>query len=176
MSRWWSISTTRRRGVLALLCALLGVGGCVAGSDNQPTVRALDTLCGDAASCYATGAVRRTSGPTADSIGYQLGPGAGALTIPFEAGTSSAGVLVRGSGRLYVRLSGCNQCRDFSRRVGADPQWIDLAAGVPDAGIYDAGDAPASAELAVHDDGSQIDIIDVQDTPPSCSVAPAGPR
>ena len=171
--------TARRRVVLVLLCGGLWAGGCVGFGNGSPTpqVRSLDSMCqGDA--CTTMGSTRKTSGPTADSIGYRLGPGLGTLDIPVDSGIAGLSVLVRGSGHFHATLSDCTGCPRLSYAVGADYAWVDLIAH--DAGSAQSYDAGLSSypgiELSVDDDGSHVDLADVRSVPDwSCSVV-AGPR
>lgn len=186
MSRSSAVSTTRRwrRLLLALLGAALVVGGCLSssgGGGTQRSVRALDSFCGDAAACRTTGAAERTTGPTADSVGYRLGPGPATLDIPLDDTTTGLEVLARGRGALHVTLAGCSDCPDVAHEVGADYAWTDLTDVhvTEDGGWFGDAGPPSNpvVELSVRDDRSHVDIADVEQTYYSyCSVAPAGPR
>lgn len=166
------MSTTRayRRPVmLALVVALVWSAGCTMDLGSKPDVRALDSMCQGNA-CVTTGSARRTTGITADSVGYQLGPGAGSLRIPVDGQAGGLSVLVRGKGNFYLSLVGCSSCSPESREATSDYRWVDLYS-VEDGGIdgYDAapyvGAEPPpqyTIELSVEGDGSHIDIADLK--------------
>lgn len=178
--------------MLATLAVLLGMGAC--GGPGGPHVehhpRLLDKICqGD--QCTITGAVRRTTGLTSDSVGYQLGPGAGSIVIPSPG--NNASVLVRGHGALYDNCTG-SRSGCVASNVPANYTWIDVLSTIEsdggpgaaaDGGLGEAGDAgPADAGggrrvlvLSVEDNGSVVHLGDVRTSETLlCSVAPAGPR
>ncbi len=93
---------------------LLVIGALLACATPTPE-RLLDQTCREGR-CKTIGSARETSGLTADSIGYELGPGPGSVTItvPGQKASSSAylEVLVKGSGSLVVSAgaAGCTSC------------------------------------------------------------------
>lgn len=123
----------------------------------------LGDLCGGNA-CTTTGSARRTTGLTSDTIGYQLGPGAGSLLL--TNAPSGLSVMVRGHGTFYVEQSGSF---GTGHDVPSDYAWVDING--QDAGRTDV-------ELSVADDGSELHVADLRTTTSGfrCSVAPAGPR
>lgn len=155
----------RRRGLLVAGVMALGVGACFGPVDaSGPIPQQLTDLCKGGA-CDTTGAARRTTGLTSDTIGYQLGPGAGSVLIPSARGSFSA--LVRGHGTFSMELSGSSTVEhDIPRRYA----WIDVG-GNEDGGLSDI-------RFSVADDGSELHLADLRVMFPAgtCSVVPVGPR
>ena len=85
---------------LVVLAALLACG-------TPSPERLLDDACLDQ-QCATSGSARETSGLTADSIGFELGPGPGSVNImvPALPGSLGTGVelLLRGSGSVSVTI------------------------------------------------------------------------
>jgi hypothetical protein len=105
-----------------LLIANLALLAC-----SSPTPeRFLDQACRDR-QCNTTGSARETSGITGDSIGFELGPGPGSVTIdvdvPVRTDPGRFELLDRGSGSLVVTVApvACTDCR--SRSIGLHDDW-----------------------------------------------------
>lgn len=168
--RWCSMSNNRR-GLLAIAIAILLAGACSGADLSKPTerLRILDDLC-QADGCTTSGSARRTTGLTSDSVGYQLGPGAGSLVMPRPPG-DNVSILVRGHGTLRVNcVRGGADCS--SEPLPADYDWIDVVWAA------DGGDAgPQLLDLSVDEGGSEAHLADVRShNPLACSIAAAGPR
>ncbi len=150
--------------------ALLAVGACMGNVDLSSSSGAtgesqqLSALCQDSA-CDTTGTARRTTGITSDTVGFQLGPGAGSVLVPSVPGHFA--VLVRGHGTFSADLFGKYTAQ---HDIPPDYTWVDIG-GDEDAGIADV-------RFSVADDGSELHIADLRTLVgyAGCSVAPAGPR
>ena len=72
-----------KRARRALLLAFIAFGCFSACSDERDysESRLIDRVCASQA-CAVSGSARQTQGLTADSIGFQLGPGAGSVVFP----------------------------------------------------------------------------------------------
>ncbi len=102
------------RGRLLLLFSALAVAGaCSSNVESRP--RLLDESCGGG-ECTTSGAARQTTGLTADSLGYELGPGPAKLTIPLQSFSDpnhdafDAEVLLEGHGTITGRLLQGDNC------------------------------------------------------------------
>lgn len=162
------MSRARRRAFLvAGVVALLAAGACSSPSDfgsQQGASQELTGLCTDS-TCDTTGSARRTTGLTSDTIGFQIGPGAGSVLIPSVPGHFS--VLVRGHGTFSAELIGTSTAQ---HDIPKDYAWVDIG-GDADAGLSDV-------RFSVANDGSELHMADLSVVlaPGNCSVAPAGPR
>lgn len=166
MSRRYSISRGRRRAVLGGGVLALVVAGACSGPDlSKPIVQPqqLNDLCAGSA-CTTTGSARRTTGLTSDTIGYQLGPGAGSVLVP--RAPSGLSVLVRGHGTFSV-----DAASSFGADHTAPSDYAWIVVDDEDAGVADV-------QFSVADDGSELHIADLRTTTSGlrCSVAPAGPH
>jgi len=135
--------------VLVLIAALLACA--------TPTPeRLLDQTCREGR-CKTTGSARETSGLTADSIGYELGPGPGSVTItvPGHNASTSADleVLVKGSGSLVVS-TGCTTC-SHSIELHDGWRWEHVAGGFE-------GTEPLTVVVETLDDTSRAALLDVR--------------
>ncbi len=161
------MSRARRRALLlAGIAALLAVNGCFGSLDlsSGPDPQWLTGLCADNA-CATMGSARQTTGITSDTIGFQLGPGAGSVLIPSVPGDLS--ILARGYGTFSAELLGGST---VERDIPKDYGWVDIG-GSDDGGV-------SNVRFSVSGDGSRLHIADLRVTLPAghCSVAPAGPR
>jgi hypothetical protein len=113
------------------LPGLVVLGALLACATPSPE-RLLDNACLDGA-CPTTGSARQTTGLTADSIGFELGPGPGSVTIAVPSGSSfttdQLDLLVRGSGQLLVtiRASSCSPaCSTRSIELTKNWRWATM--------------------------------------------------
>jgi hypothetical protein len=176
------------RGSVAFagLCAFVA---CTNNVDSK--ARLIDDACANSA-CTLSGSARQTSGITADSIGFKVGPGAGKITIPIPPYASSNNymnveVLVSGHGQFTGRLMR-QSCGDGGAcaptpvdtatiYVGRDYGWASV--GTYSVGSGSSGFAGLSAEIEVTDSSANVDLLDVRyetfDTI-RCSVSTPGAR
>ncbi|MBE7484574.1 MAG: hypothetical protein HS104_31985 [Polyangiaceae bacterium] len=118
----------RRRGIVVL--ALLGCSACFDFTDPAPgDPRLLDRVCSLPEDCTTSGSAERTTGITADSVGFRLGPGGGSVTITLVS-TSGSGareleVLASGAGTLRVTSAALGVSEVFDLR--ADYDWYRVA-------------------------------------------------
>jgi hypothetical protein len=113
---------------------LVVLGALLACATPSPE-RLLDGACRDQ-QCPTSGSARQTTGLTADSIGFELGPGPGSVTItaPLQFGDRLE-LLVRGQGSLSVTIesSACApQCNVFPIELKEQWRWapVGSTAGV----------------------------------------------
>lgn len=161
----------RRRVWLAL-----SVGVCSAcfdfGDPAPEDPRLLDRACESSDDCKTSGKARKTTGITADSLGFELGPGGGSVTIPLRAEGGgdqvSVEVLVAGTGQVEVSSSELSASESFT--LGDDHEWFPLA-GV-------ASSTSVTLRVSVTGD-SRAELVDIRAhglDHTGCSVAAVGRR
>lgn len=176
-----------------LVTGAVALSACVEIGTRPTPPRLLDLACKSDA-CIVAGSVHRTTGPTADTLGFHFGPGAGSLSIPLDgllsqgADTSdlaSLEALVSGHGTLSIDAEGgaCGpSCGGASETVQGAYDWVHFDIE-PDGGVWpgatDSGDAGYAGVgvlvLRVANDGSEFDLADLRYTPGiSCSVVAPG--
>ena len=128
--------------------------------------RLLDTACNEG-TCKTTGAERRTTGLTADSIGFQIGPGKGEVLIPIpmlnrpDDNAFDVTVLVQGTGTAQVTLrhTACTSgCGETSVALGTDYRWAIAGSGRIGSGSIDA----LEVSVATSDASSHADVLDLR--------------
>lgn len=137
--------------------------------------RLLDRACASATACTTSGKARRTTGITDDSVGFELGPGGGSVTIPLVADSSSdevlVEVLVAGSGKVDVSSSELSASDSFT--LSGDYEWF------PVGGVI-SGASSGSVKLRVGVTGdSRAELVDIRARGldhAGCSVAAVGRR
>lgn len=140
--------------------------------------RLLDRACASEDDCATTGSALRTTGITADSVGYRLGPDEGSVTIPLERIASDEFVfelLVTGEGAISVSSAGLGISENLE--LGSDYDWKRVSGKIPSGSDAGSFDNPFELTLAVSD-GSHADIADIRavglDYPSSCAVRTPG--
>lgn len=126
--------------------------------------RLLDEACRDRR-CTTTGSARETTGLTADSIGFVLGPGPGRVTIPMDdsgAFTYDAlELLVKGSGSVVVTVDRgqCSSCG--SRSIELQDEWRWEPGGSTVFGFgFDT--SPFTIVVETLDDSSRAELLDLR--------------
>jgi hypothetical protein len=93
--------------------------------------RLLDRACNEIDACPTTGSAQRTTGITADSIGYRLGPGDGSVTITLApvtgAGSFVFELLLAGEGQVQVWSTAFYDVLTLSDEY----EWHSIAGGTP---------------------------------------------
>jgi hypothetical protein len=105
-----------------------------------------------------------TSGPTADTVGIHMGPGAGTATIgvsttsPNSSGYIwSAEVLVSGSGSFSVNEKGCESANaGKTNQAPADYAWFSAQS------CTGVGSDPSRTVTIAISEGTVLDIADVR--------------
>lgn len=158
---------------------LLGVVVCSACFDFQDAgpgdPRLLDRACSGSDRCTTSGKARRTTGITADSVGFELGPGGGSVVIPLLADSSSdevsVEVLVAGSGKVDVSSSELSASDSFT--LSDDYEWFQVGGAI-------SGSSSGSVKLRVGVTGdSRAELVDIRARGldhVGCSVAAVGRR
>jgi hypothetical protein len=140
---------------IPLLTVILALLACAPATPE----RFLDQACGEK-QCKTTGSARETSGLTSDSIGFELGPGPGSVTIAVDvpAGTFPGRfeLLVRGSGSLVVTVApaGCTDCGSHSIELHDDWRWEVAKEGVTGQSF--------SVTVETLDDTTQAKLLDLR--------------
>jgi hypothetical protein len=118
-----------------LPCLIL-FGALLACATTSP-VRLLDEVCEDE-QCAISGSARQTSGPTSDSIGFELGPGPGSVNIMVPPAQSQFGnrleLLARGRGSVSVtieRASCAPSCGANAVELSEDWRWVPVGNAGP---------------------------------------------
>lgn len=172
-SRWCWVAERAQRGLWAL--TLAGLSACFDYHDPGPEdPRLLDRACGVAEGCPVTGSAKGTSGLTADSLGFVLGPGAGSVRVPFElqsgSGSVTLDVLLAGTGRLRVTSSSLGISREFE--LSDDYAWHSA-----EGHSSGTSEPPIEVILSVEAD-SRAEVADLRatgiDHVGSCSVGAPG--
>jgi len=175
-------------GVLVVLAALLACG---TSPERGPLV---ETSCSND-NCQTTGSARRTTGLTADSVGFTIGPGLGTLTLSNvevrERGEYDVFALIRGSGfvRVSVDAQSCAplpvlpgwpeppapSCSTVDVGVSEKYRWVPVAARLR---------GPESIDVSIQtvDETSEVQVLNVgfqpspvDDSGAGCSSDSSGP-
>jgi hypothetical protein len=150
-----SAKAKRTMALLALACgACLDLGPDSSGTVDVTPARLLDAFC--AQNAYTLdGTARRVAGPTADSCGFELGPGPGSVTFPTDA-LPEFEPLLSGSGVANVLVV------DLGERQ-PEPRWVLLEAPAPPPSTAGRVDPPPrNTELTVSSGGGHLAILDIE--------------
>jgi len=150
-----SAEAKRTMALCALACGACLDLGPSTGSETVDVTQArlLDAICERNAYTLA-GAATRIAGPTADSCGFDLGPGDGSVTFPsdavpefeaFEAGYGIVNVLVV----------------DLDERPRA-PRWLTLDIPNPTGTAEQPGSPAPKTDLTVASGGKHLAILDIE--------------
>jgi hypothetical protein len=169
-----------------LLLGAVGLSACIEFNNlDEPTPpRLLDKVC-RSGGCTTSGAVRRTTGPTADTIGYHFGPGVGSLSIPLytllpgdqdTTDLDSLQALVAGHGKISIGAEDGACCGSVSKSVPGEYNWVDFDLESNGEQSADGGEsAEGMLVLSVAGDGTEFDLADLRYTPSTgCSVVAPG--
>lgn len=136
------------------MLALLGCSACFDFTDPAPGApRLLDRVCSVPEDCTTSGSAERTTGITADSVGFRLGPGSGSVTITLVS-TSGTGagefeVLASGAGTLRVTSAALGVSEVFDLRADYDWYRVTGEAGSTGNIVFDLGvEGESRAEVA----------------------------
>jgi hypothetical protein len=139
--------------VLVVIAALLACA--------TPTPeRLLDEACRDK-QCATTGSARETTGLTADSIGFELGPGPGSVTIPggrLQFASGQLELLVKGSGSVVVTVGppGCTGCNSHSIVLHDQWRWERVET------VLELGNSGPAIAVETLDDATQAKLLDLR--------------
>jgi hypothetical protein len=151
------VASRRVREILSIVfigCAFgvdISCGDSTSSSTTIATSRSLDDAC-QAGRCQLTGSAVITSGPTSDTVGIRLGPGAGTATIQVsgDSGDWEPQALVSGSGSFSI---GCGSAVPTS--APADYDWVSAL------NCFSIG-LEKIVTIEVANDGSVVDVADVR--------------
>ncbi len=147
-----------------LPCLIL-FGALLACATTTP-VRLLDEVCKDE-QCATGGSARETCGLTSDSIGFELGPGAGSVNImvpPMQNQFgSSLELLVRGRGSISVTIEQGN-CAPAcsSNAIELHPDWRWLPVGTPGTTLRSINQTGFTIVVETLDDTSTAALLDLR--------------
>lgn len=157
-----------------MLLALVVVQGCLFNfADPGPDdPRFLDRAC-EYGTCRTYGSAREASAITTDTIGFEMGPGAGSVSFELRPDGTDVTVMFLMAGHGVASVTSPEVALTGTFQLSEDYQWFDSTATTP-------SDAPSrvNVSVSVADDGSVVQLADIRaaglDDLGGCAVSAPG--